>query len=491
MLDTIKYIGDKAQVCMVIGLPRDEGVIEIIYANRAACDLFGYSSMEGLDVRRLMPDYAARNHKQYVSRYMESELDLRLRPKTIIGAWRDLTAVRKDGTVFPVHANVCDLHGESRMFLAFFQDRTQSVMSQRDLDDTLAQLKAANSNFSRLVSAVNANNIVVRFDRSGQITDVNRAFCELVKLSRSELLEMSHRDLVEEEDAKSPKYRVFWDRLRNGHTNKGTYRRKAADGTYFWLAGSYVPVKDDNGSVVEIIKIATDITEQVKDRIELQTKNSYLEHAAKILRHDMHSGINTYMPRGMSGLERKLEGHEDIVKKLRLDMPLRLLREGLKHTQKVYAGVKEFTNLVKPDAVLHLELLDLKAILEEYLESTAYRRQVIIEDLPTASVNGPLFCTAVDNLIRNGLKYNDSPTKFVKILEVDGDIAIIDNGRGMTEKEFQAYSEPYVRKPGQAESGSGLGLNICIAILREHGFAVSCEKLPAGGTCIRIRIHDQ
>ena len=32
------------------------------------------------------------------------------------------------------------------------------------------------------------------------------------------------------------------------------------------------------------------------------------------------------------------------------------------------------------------------------------------------NVNGPLFCTAIDNLIRNGLKYNDSKTKLVKFL---------------------------------------------------------------------------
>ena len=28
-------------------------------------------------------------------------------------------------------------------------------------------------------------------------------------------------------------------------------------------------------------------------------KTVYLEHAAKILRHDIHSGINTYIPRGI------------------------------------------------------------------------------------------------------------------------------------------------------------------------------------------------
>jgi hypothetical protein len=36
---------------------------------------------------------------------------------------------------------------------------------------------------------------------------------------------------------------------------------------------------------------------------QLQDKNTYLEHAAKILRHDMHSGINVYIPRGIGALE--------------------------------------------------------------------------------------------------------------------------------------------------------------------------------------------
>ena len=44
---------------------------------------------------------------------------------------------------------------------------------------------------------------------------------------------------------------------------------------------------------------------------ELKKKNIYLEHAAKIIRHDMHSGINTYLPRGISSLKRRLK-QEDI-----------------------------------------------------------------------------------------------------------------------------------------------------------------------------------
>jgi len=215
-------------------------------------------------------------------------------------------------------------------------------------------------------------------------------------------------------------------------------------------------------------------------------KNSYLEHAAKILRHDMHSGINTYMPRGLSSLQRRLS--EEKIKELKIDAPLRMLAEGLKHTQKVYAGVKEFTNLVKEDAQLDMKECNLSEILRNYLSSTSYISQVKIERLPFTEVNEPLFCTAIDNLIRNGLKYNDSSTKMVKIyMENDYTICVEDNGRGITNEEFIELSKPYTRKEGQKEGGSGLGLNICIAILKEHGFKITAEKLDSG-TKLKIKL---
>jgi signal transduction histidine kinase len=219
---------------------------------------------------------------------------------------------------------------------------------------------------------------------------------------------------------------------------------------------------------------------------EINKKNSYLEHAARIIRHDMHSGINTYMPRGVNSLERRLS-QEDIIN-LKIEAPLKMIKEGLKHSQKVYKGVYEFTNLVKKDVVLNKTECNVKNILADYLSSTAYISQVILDDnLPTLELNEPLFCTAVDNLIRNGLKYNDSETKFVKVYGDDDSVVIQDNGRGITQDDFNYLSKPYTRKEGQKESGTGLGLNICVAILEEHKFKITCEKNEIG-TKMKIKI---
>jgi K+-sensing histidine kinase KdpD len=130
---------------------------------------------------------------------------------------------------------------------------------------------------------------------------------------------------------------------------------------------------------------------------------------------------------------------------------------------------------------------NVKEILEDYLRLTAYKNQVILNDnLPTnILINEPLFCTAIDNFIRNGLKYNDSKTKWVKIYtenikHVGKVICIEDNGRGLTGDEFRELSKPYVRKENQKESGTGLGLNISISILKEHSYSIWAEKQKQG-----------
>jgi len=352
--------------------------------------------------------------------------------------------------------------------------------------DFIRTTKLKEANIDLQLNAIDKSNLVVMLDMDGYILSANKKFCNTMMCTEKELKYKQHKRMVSKEYADSLEYHEFWERLKRGESITGEFERIAKDGTSRWLFGNYTPIQSSDGSYNKVLKIATDITLQHESEVLVNQKNSYLEHAAKILRHDMHSGINTYMPRGLSSLQRRLS--EEKIKELKIDAPLRMLAEGLKHTQKVYAGVKEFTNLVKEDAQLDMKECNLSEILRNYLSSTSYVSQVKIDRLPFTQVNEPLFCTAIDNLIRNGLKYNDSSTKMVKIyMENDSTICVEDNGRGITNEEFIELSKPYTRKEGQKEGGSGLGLNICIAILKEHGFKITAEKLDSG-TKLKIKL---
>lgn len=401
----------------------------------------------------------------------------------------EVARVKKDGTLIYLQSTYNPITG--------YDGKPYAVMKiSTDITDTFNQRKEIeklNINLNNLVSS--QTSYVLRTDMQGRHTYWNQKFedefgwvYEGNMMNGNSLLSIceSHHGIA---------YNAVMECISEvGKIVKVELDKPHKDGSRRSTLWEFVCLFDKDGNPFEVQCMGIDITDRViaEKKIievlqEIEKKNTYLEHAAKIIRHDMHSGINTYIPRGLSSLERRL--NEDIIKELKIDNPIKMIKEGLKHTQKVYKGVCEFTNLVKKDVVLEKKEFNLKSILYDYLSSTAYKSQVIIEDLGEYSVNEALFCTSIDNLIRNGLKYNDSDSKFVKITRIDDTIQVIDNGRGMSSEEFKFLSKPYTRKDGQKETGTGLGLNICIAILSEHGFDISCEKLLKG-TKIKINLKN-
>ena len=352
--------------------------------------------------------------------------------------------------------------------------------------DFVKKAKDKDQEINDKIQAINTSNIVVEYDLEGNILVANELYGKILRYNTKEIIkvpQLNHWDISEWD---KQKYFIFWFNMKSRQViTKGEFKFITKEGREIWLYGNYTPIKNQYNEPYKIIFFATDITEKKAIEREIDKKNGYLEHAAKILRHDMHSGINTYIPRGLSSLKRRLT--QEQIKELKIDAPLRMIDEGLIHTQKVYKGVKEFTNLVKTDSKLNTDLYNLKQILTNYLETTSYGKQVIISDLPEVNVNDALFCTAVDNLIRNGLKYNDAPTKLVRIYMEKDTMVVEDNGRGMSQEEFTELSKPYTRKKDQKEQGSGLGLNICAAIIEEHGFKMSVEKLEQG-TKLKIKL---
>jgi two-component system sensor kinase FixL len=106
--------------------------------NPAAERLFGYSQSQvlGRDVSILMPPPYREEHGEYLRRYLTTG-----RAK-IIGLGREVTGLRRDGTVFPIHLSVGEVRiGDERRFTGILHDLTGRVRLEEQLRERAALAK--------------------------------------------------------------------------------------------------------------------------------------------------------------------------------------------------------------------------------------------------------------------------------------------------------------------------------------------------------------
>ena len=103
--------------------------------NPAAERLFGYKEREilGRNVTVLMPSPYRDEHDAYLSRYLETG------KAKIIGIGREVTGLRRDGTVFPLHLSVGEMSvGGERKFTGILHDLSARVQMEERLREQAA-----------------------------------------------------------------------------------------------------------------------------------------------------------------------------------------------------------------------------------------------------------------------------------------------------------------------------------------------------------------
>jgi two-component system sensor kinase FixL len=103
------------------------GTIETF--NRAAQQIFGYAleEVQGKNVRLLMPEPYHSEHNQFIARYLETN-----EPR-IIGTGREVSAQRKDGSVFPIHLSVSEVRNRpERKFVGLIRDISRQRAAENE-----------------------------------------------------------------------------------------------------------------------------------------------------------------------------------------------------------------------------------------------------------------------------------------------------------------------------------------------------------------------
>ncbi len=144
--------------------------------NLASQAMFGYSKEEivGTNVNQLMPEPHRSAHDGYVSSYLTSGRG------NIIGFSRELTARRKDGSIFPISLFVDRVNvGNSPIFIGFIKDITERKRMEE-------MLRKSEEQYRELFD--NASDFVYSTDPNGIFISANKALVNVLGYSREEII---------------------------------------------------------------------------------------------------------------------------------------------------------------------------------------------------------------------------------------------------------------------------------------------------------------
>lgn len=128
------------------------------------------------------------------------------------------------------------------------------------------------SNSAAILEALDRSLAIIEFDPNGTILRANANFCRALGYEASEIIGQHHRVFVDPDDARQPAYEAFWQKLRRGEFDSGTYIRYAKGGREVHIEATYNPILDKKGHVIRVVKFASDITARRLRSIDANAK---------------------------------------------------------------------------------------------------------------------------------------------------------------------------------------------------------------------------
>jgi len=154
---------------------------------------------------------------------------------------------------------------------------------------------------------------------------------------------------------------------------------------------------------------------------------------------------------------------------------------------------------VRSSLPLKTQTLDIIELLNEILADAAFEAQARevaitanVDGTFLADVEGELIYRALENVIRNAVKYTAVRSRISVVCETAGDVlkvCVVDQGPGVRREELERIFQPFSRgEDAVPRGGYGLGLAIARQAVERHGGQVVASLPQAGGLAIMLAI---
>lgn len=220
-----------------------------------------------------------------------------------------------------------------------------------------------------------------------------------------------------------------------------------------------------------------------------------LQENQKQLFHDVSHELRSPLSRMQAAL--------GLIKKTpaKLDAILPRMEHEIERLDGLVEQILTLARLRTPDTSIFehqtVDILDLVAVIVDDAAFEAQARNIRIDFEAAESfvtdVNGELIYRAIENVVRNAVKYSGEGTVISVKANVSGsealDIAISNSGSYVAHEDIDRLFDPFTRlNETDAVSGHGLGLAITRRAIEAHGGYVSATSNRGGGLTVRLHL---
>lgn len=114
-----------------------------------------------------------------------------------------------------------------------------------------------------VVDSLKQSLATIEFDPQGNILSASSHFLQAMGYELSEIQGQHHRIFCDSSYVQTSEYRDFWSSIAQGQCKSGTFERYNKAGDLVVIEATYFPITNNDGNIDRVMKIASDVTEQV------------------------------------------------------------------------------------------------------------------------------------------------------------------------------------------------------------------------------------
>lgn len=513
----------------------EHGIMEMV--NPAAAVLFGYAPAEmlGQNINMLMPKPHAHQHDGYIQHYLQTG------QARIIGIGREVPAMRKDGSIFPIRLSISEVKLKNRrIFTGIVHDLSQ----QKAAEAALRKEKERAQQYLDI-----ANTIIVVLDRDGKVELLNEKGCQMLELEEGKAVGQDWMELAVPVASRSEVAVVFKALIKGRNIDYYENELASRSGKRHLVAWHNTVLTDERGQVRGTLSSGIDISAQraaedriirlnadLEKRVEARTEElaqvvNQLLGINKQLKHEIaereaaEAALRANEKQLKAALEKEKELNE--LKSRFVSMashefrtPLSTIlssadlveaytqeaqqEKRLRHTQRIKASVANLTSILNDFLSLsrleegklstNFSTFQAEEIWEEVSEGVQgmlKKEQQLrvdgLEKLPELYTDRRMLQNILYNLLSNAIKYSAAGQPIDCRLQAEAGrlhIEIQDYGIGIPESEQQHLFTRFFRAHNVENiQGTGLGLNIVKGYVELMGGSIRFEsKMGQGAT---------